>query len=127
MAGRCRVAQPGSDTRTVKRVDRGRNLPALITLAARDTLVRHDVYSLDLLAWALHRDARSHDALPLARRAMSLGSMEPLLRYHAGMIEWAVGDRGWARQHLQIALGRRRALSAAQVDEIRRCLESSRN
>jgi hypothetical protein len=27
----------------------------VVSMAAQDTLVRHDAYSLDLLAWALHK------------------------------------------------------------------------
>ena len=108
-------------------LDRDRNVAQIIALAAADTLNRRDVYSLDLLAWALHRAGRSHDALPLARRAVQLGSVEPMLRYHAGIIELAAGDTTTARQHLSLALGRRRALSGAQVDEIRRALASTRN
>ena len=54
------------------------------------------------------------------RRAMTLGSVEPALRYHAGAIEFAAGDRTLALQHFTIALGRRRALSREQVGEIQR-------
>lgn len=108
-------------------LDRERNVGQIGALAAADTLNRRDVYSLDLLAWALHRAGQSNDALSLARRATRLGSVEPMLRYHAGMIELAAGDPLAARQHLSLALGRRRALSAAQVDEIRRALATTRN
>ena len=108
-------------------LDRDRNVAQIVALAAADTLNRHDVYSLDLLAWALHRAGRSHDALPLVRRATQLGSVEPMLRYHAGIIELAAGDTAIGRQHLSLALGRRRALGAAQVDEIHRALAAARN
>ena len=108
-------------------LDRDRNVGQIVSLAAADTLVRQDVHSLDLLAWGLHRAGRSRDALPLARRAMQLGSVEPALRYHAGVIELAAGDSTVARQHLELALGRHRALPVAQVAEIRRALQALRN
>ena len=108
-------------------LDRDRDVARVVASAATDTLNRRDVYSLDLLAWALHRAGRSRDALPLARRATQLGSVEPMLRYHAGMIELAAGDSTMARQHLSLALGRRRALSSVQVDEIRRAIATTRN
>ena len=108
-------------------VDRDRNVEQIVAMAANDTLNRRDVYSLDLLAWALHRAGRSNEAVPLARRATQLGSVEPMLRYHAGMIELAAGDATMGRRHLSIALGRSRALGAAQVSEIRRALSTERN
>jgi tetratricopeptide (TPR) repeat protein len=103
-------------------LERGRSLDATVSAVAADTLVRQDVHTLDLLAWALHRAGRSREALPVIRRAMRMGSVEPSLRYHAGMIEWAAGDPATARSHLDVALGRRHALSAEQVTEIRHAL-----
>jgi predicted Zn-dependent protease len=108
-------------------LDRGRNVPEIIAVAAADTLVRRDIHTLDLLAWALHRAGRSREALPLTRRAMSLGSVEPVLRYHAGVIELAAGDVATGRQHLALALGRRRALTGEQVREIKRAIATTRN
>ena len=108
-------------------LDRDRNVAPIVAMAASDTLNRRDVYSLDLLAWALHKAGRSAEALSLARRATQLGSVEPMLRYHAGMIELAAGDATIGRQHLSIALGRSRALGAGQVSEIRRALATTRN
>ena len=58
---------------------------------------------------------------------MQLGTVEPALRYHAGMIELAAGDSTMARQHLAMALGRRRALSVAQVAGIRHALKALGN
>lgn len=101
-------------------LDRGRSLDAAIAAVAADTLVRRDVQTLDLHAWALHRAGRSLEALPIIRRALRLGSVEPSLRYHAGMIESAAGDPAAARKHFDLALGRRHALSPAQVADIRR-------
>jgi tetratricopeptide (TPR) repeat protein len=108
-------------------LDRGRNVPEITAAAAADTLVRQDIHALDLLAWALHRAGRSRDALRLARRVMSLGSVEPVLRYHAGMIELAVGDTPTGLRHLELALARRRALTGEQVREIKRALVTARN
>ena len=107
-------------------LDRGRNAPEIIAVTTADTLVRRDIHTLDLLAWALHRAGRSVEALPLTRRALSLGSAEPVLRYHAGMIELAAGDAATGLQHLTLALGRRRALTGAQVREIRLALDTAR-
>jgi len=106
-------------------LDQDRNAEEIVALAFADTLVRRDVYTLDLLAWALHRAGRSAEAVPLARRAMAPGSADPTLRFHAGMIELVAGDPAVARHHLEMASSRRRALMARQVVELRNALSSS--
>lgn len=103
-------------------LDQGREASELVSLAAADTLARRDAHTLDLLGWALHRAGRSRDALPLARRAIALGSVEPMLRFHAGMIELAAGDPDSARTHLQVAKRGRRALTNSQHVETREAL-----
>jgi tetratricopeptide (TPR) repeat protein len=105
-------------------LDHGGNAADVVTMVARDTLVRRDSHTLDLLAWALHRAGRSREALPIARRAVAMGSVEPALRYHVGTIELAAGMPGMAREHFQVALRGERALAESQVTEIRRALDS---
>ena len=100
-------------------LDNGSKDERLLALAAADTLVRHDLHTLDLLAWALYRAGRIADALPVMRRAMTLEPNEPSLRYHAAMIEVAVGDVRLGEEHRRIALSRSKALSSAQVRELR--------
>jgi hypothetical protein len=101
-------------------LDAGSHADTIVVLAAADTLVRRDVHTLDLLAWALHRSNRSAEALPIMRRAMKLGGREPAMRYHAGLIELAAGNREAARGHLEIALRGRHALTPLQVVEARK-------
>ena len=100
-------------------LDGGMDVERAVILAAADTLVRHDIHTLDLLAWALYRSGRAQDALPIMRRATALGSMEASLRYHAAMIEFAAGDAGRGDEHRQIALTRRSALTKEQINELR--------
>ena len=107
-------------------LDPGSDVDAIVALAAADTLVRRDVHTLDLLAWAMHRSNRSAEALPLVRRAMRLGSREPAMRYHAALIELAAGDREAARGHLEIALRRRHTLTPLQLAESRHALSTTR-
>ena len=101
-------------------LEQGRSVEPIIAAVAADTLVRQDVHTLDLLAWALHRAGRSAKALPLARRAMRTGIVEPSLRYHAGVIEMAAGDPNAAREHLKVAAARERSLTGEQRAELRR-------
>ena len=105
-------------------LDSRRDDATLISMLAADTLVRHDVHTLDLLGWALYRSGRGREALPIMRRAMALGATEASLRYHAAMIEFAAGRAELGDTHRRIALSRRNALTAAQISELR---DASRN
>ena len=120
------VDKPGALHRTwaFALLDRGQSIDKIVTAASADTLVRQDVHTLDLLAWALHRAGRTGDALPIVRRAVRTGTAEPSLRYRAGVIEADAGNSDAARSHLNLALARRGALSDAQVTEIRRTLRT---
>jgi tetratricopeptide (TPR) repeat protein len=100
-------------------LDAGRMNARLIALAATDTLVRHDIHTLDLLAWELFRNDRVAEALPIMRRAMMLGPNEASLRYHAAMIEFAAGEAARGEAHRRIALSRGKALTRSQIRELR--------
>ena len=41
----------------------------------------------DAIAWALHRLGREAEAADYVAKALRLGSIDPILRYHAGAIE----------------------------------------
>lgn len=58
----------------------------------------------DALAWALRASGRDAEALPLARAAVRLGTRNPSLWYHLGVVEAAVGDRAAARAALERSL-----------------------
>ncbi|MFI8879402.1 tetratricopeptide repeat protein [Streptomyces sp. NPDC055243] len=59
---------------------------------------RHTVHTADALAWALHVNGRSEEALAYARRATATGFREASFMYHRGVIEGATGDAGAARR-----------------------------
>jgi pentatricopeptide repeat protein len=65
---------------------------------------RQSVFADDALAWALHVNGRDAEALPLAERALRLGTRSALLHYHLGMIQSALGHREAARASLATAL-----------------------
>ncbi|WP_051367047.1 tetratricopeptide repeat protein [Hamadaea tsunoensis] len=58
----------------------------------------------DAYAWALHAAGRDREALPLADRALSLGTTDALAHFHRGEIRLALGDRSGARADLAAAL-----------------------
>ncbi len=51
----------------------------------------------DVLAWALARAGRCEEALPIARRALRLGTEDGLLYFHRGYAEGCAGNRAAMR------------------------------
>jgi tetratricopeptide (TPR) repeat protein len=81
------------------------------------------VRAADAVAWALHRLGRDREALLRVKEARRLGSVDPILRYHAGAIEAALGDAAAARRDLGMALATDPGFSATGVAEARRLLD----
>jgi tetratricopeptide (TPR) repeat protein len=64
-----------------------------VQLARRGRAARPSIYGDDALAWALARAGRCERALPLAKRALRLGTKDPLLFFHRGYAEACAGNR----------------------------------
>src|SRR3954451_16129906 len=62
------------------------------------------VRSADALGWALTRAGHPSAGLAWARRALRLGSRDPLFHFHAGMAARALGERALAQRELRLAL-----------------------
>jgi tetratricopeptide (TPR) repeat protein len=61
--------------------------PALaLSLAQREAAARPDIFSLDVLAWALYRNGRLDEAWAAIQQATRLGTRDPRMRYHRGRI-----------------------------------------
>jgi tetratricopeptide (TPR) repeat protein len=80
------------------------------------------IRAADALAWCLHRNGRSAEALIRSREALRLGSRDPLLLYHAGVIEAESGDSKAARAHLAAALALDPGFSAIGARDARTLL-----
>ncbi len=80
--------------------------PAEALIAARSDLARRgdEIYADDTMAWVLASMERWSDARAYAVRATRLGTQDPELQYHAGVIAWHTGHFGEARQRLRAAL-----------------------
>ncbi|MEJ7801758.1 MAG: tetratricopeptide repeat protein [Candidatus Limnocylindria bacterium] len=63
-----------------------------------------NIRAADTLAWALYRSGDPEAAWPLAEEALRLGTLDPRIRYHAGMIARELGRHEEARKHLSVAL-----------------------
>jgi len=88
----------------VFRADNLIHLRETVELARRARAARPSIYGDDALAWALARAGRCEKALPLARRALRLGTEDPLLHFHLGYAQGCAGDRAAMRDSYRHAL-----------------------
>jgi tetratricopeptide (TPR) repeat protein len=102
--------------------DHDRNLPRAVELAERDLTVRQDVYAHDTLAWALCKNKRFAEAAKELAEALKLGTQDASLFYHAGMIQYGLGDKKQARSYLERALALNPHFSQRQATVARQTL-----
>ena len=74
-----------------------------LALARRAFTAAPSVRSADALGWALTRSGRPRDGLRWARRALKLGSRDPVFLAHAGLAARAAGAGAEARRRLAAA------------------------
>ena len=98
------------------------HLDEAVALAARELEARKDVYGWDAYAWALYASGRYADADTAIRSARAVGTVDPLLDYHQGMIDAALGHTEQARQLLTAALDRNPGFDALQAARARAML-----
>jgi tetratricopeptide (TPR) repeat protein len=105
--------------------DHDRQVDEAVRIAEASLQTRKDVYGYDAYAWALYRAGRFEDARLASDRALSLGTPDPKLWYHAGMISAALEDRARARDELGRALDQsprfdpiQAPVAAAELDQL---------
>ena len=70
-------------------------------VAQREYARRHDVFTLDAYAWALHMNGRNQEARNQIEQALTVGIRDAKLYRHAGEIALATGDRAAAEKYLK--------------------------
>jgi tetratricopeptide (TPR) repeat protein len=75
-----------------------------LELAERELEARRDIYTYDVLAWALLKNGRAAEAAVAMAEALRLATRDARLFFHAGMIHKALGDTDRARDFLARAL-----------------------
>jgi tetratricopeptide (TPR) repeat protein len=98
--------QPGAYHRawSLFLLDHGRRLQEVNANALAELTTRKDIYGYDIVAWSFYRLGRAREADPYMRLALQLGTRDPVLYYHAGMIEKALGHNYEASRFLGAAL-----------------------
>jgi tetratricopeptide (TPR) repeat protein len=84
--------------------DHSLKLEESVQLAKQELEVRHDVYTWDILAWVLYKNGRIREAREAMEKALAPGTADALLDFHAGMIEFQLGDPDGAKTLLGRAL-----------------------
>ena len=74
-----------------------------LEVAKREFSRRHDVYTLDSYAWALHVNGQEHEARKQIEAALAVGIRDARLLRHAGEIALKEGDRTAAENYLKQA------------------------
>jgi len=107
--------------------DHDRAVEAAISLAESELELRQDIYAWDALAWALYKGDRLDEAAVAANHAMALGTPDPRLAYHAGMIAAARGETAPAQRWLTLALAGAAYLPPLQVPVAEEALAALRD
>ena len=105
-------------------LDHDREVPRVLDNVEAELRTRRDIYGYDLLAWALHKSGKNADARAPMARALSLGTRDAMLYFHAGMIDRSLGDTASARARLETALAINPSWHPSQPGEARAVLDS---
>jgi len=89
-----------------------------LEVAKRQSARRHDVYTLDSYAWALHANGQHHEARKQIQMALEPGIHDAKLFWHAGEIALKDGDRISAEHYLRQSAN----LNTLDSDEARAAL-----
>src|ERR1700685_1310926 len=91
-----------------------------LEVAKQEYAWRHDVYTLDAYAWALHVNGQDAEARKQIEAALPVGIRDAKILRHAGEIALQLGDRDAAQRYLQESA----ALNAPGSDQARVILAS---
>jgi tetratricopeptide (TPR) repeat protein len=84
--------------------DHARQAVHALDVAEQEFSWRHDVYTLDAYAWALHVNGRDAEARKQIETALAVGIRDSKILAHAGEIALNLGDRTAAQKYLQEAV-----------------------
>ena len=102
--------------------DRDVKLDEALGIATNAHAARKDIYTADVLAWCLYKKNRLAEAKAAIDEAMRLKTNDARIRYHAGMIELALGNEKEARVLLQMALKTNPVFDLLQAENARAAL-----
>src|SRR5262249_26379819 len=93
-----------------------------VDLARKELDVRRDIYTYDVLAWALLKNGEPRQALAEMQPALRLDTRDARLYFHAGMIYDRLGQRDKARDYLRRCLATNPRFHVLQAEVAERAL-----
>ncbi|MEA2176356.1 MAG: hypothetical protein QOD00_3948 [Blastocatellia bacterium] len=102
--------------------DHDMRLDDALAAAERERAARKDIYTCDALAWCLYKKGQLTEAQTAMDEALRLGTKDPRLLYHAGMLAHARGDEHKAANFLKQAFAINPSFDVLQSDVARRTL-----
>lgn len=84
--------------------DHNQNLAQALQLARAESVQRHDIGTMDTLAWVLYKNGRYAEAWTAEQHALRLHTAFAPYLFHAGMIQVKLGKLVEAQSYLQSAL-----------------------
>jgi len=97
---------------------RGQQVQQALRLARDELNTRADVFTIDALAWALNANGRVPEALEYSRKALSEGTQDARLIYHAGCIALAAGDDDEAERSFALSSRIKQMLTPSERDDL---------
>ncbi len=85
------------------------------------------IRAADVLSWALYKAGAYDEALVYTKEAVRLGTQDPLLLFHAGMINYRAGNREAARDYIARALEINPGFSVLYSEEAANTLQELRS
>lgn len=104
--------------------DQNIKLDEALAIARKERETRSDIYTCDALAWCLYKKGDLAGAKKSIDEALRLGTRDARINFHAGMIYQALGDKGNAAKHLQLALKINPSFDVLQADLARQTLRT---
>jgi tetratricopeptide (TPR) repeat protein len=99
-------------------------LDEALAAAERERAARNDIYTSDVLAWCLYKKGRFAEAKTAIDEALRLGTRDPRLLYHAGLIALSTGDNQKGAEYLKQALAINPAFDILQAEAAKEKLNS---
>ena len=99
-------------------------LDEALAVAERERAARNDIYTADVLAWCLYKKGRFAEAKTASDEALRLGTRDPHLLYHAGMIALAINDNQKGADYLKQALAINPTFDILQAEKAKEKLNS---
>ncbi|MBA3915813.1 MAG: tetratricopeptide repeat protein [Acidobacteriales bacterium] len=100
------------------------NAEAAYEQAKQEYTTRRDIYGSDTLAWAALKAGKISEAQSAIEQSLQLGTQDPRLLYHAGMIARAAGNKTAAASYLRKAQKLSPEFDPFQATRLRQALKS---